>query len=347
VTAALKIAVVGAGFGQHVLVPALRSDPRVFVQAICASTEARARVIADRLEIPLASGDWRALVTDPRIDAVAISVPPALQCPMVLAAAAAGKHILAEKPLGSSAQEARDMLAAASAARVVGVVDFEFRELEGWQKVRALVGAGALGRLRQVYLSWRIETMANRDPKPSWKKDSERGGGTLNLFGSHALDSIVWTFGRVRRVAAQLLPSRSGGTAEARVEAWLELVDGLSVSLSIAADAPLGGGYRLEVYGDEGALVLENSTADYASGFSLAHGERGKGLRPIELAPLPEGTDGRRVATGGIVRRFVDAIRDGAPENPGLPSFQDGLEVQHLIDAIREANRRGAWQSLS
>jgi predicted dehydrogenase len=284
------------------------------------------------------------MVTDPRIDAVAISVPPALQCPIVLAAAAAGKHILAEKPLGSSSEEARAMVDAARAARVVGVVDFEFRELEAWQKVRALVGAGALGQLRQVYLSWHIETLANRDSKPSWKKDSERGGGTLNLFGSHALDSIVWTFGRARRLAAHLLPSRSGGTAEARVEAWLEMADGLSVSLSISADAAFGGGYRLEVYGEEGALVLENPTADYASGFSLAHGERGKGLRPVELTPLPEGADGRRMATGALIHRFVSAIRDGSPVNP---SFEDGLEVQHLIDAIREANRRGAWQSLS
>jgi predicted dehydrogenase len=136
------------------------------------------------------------------------------------------------------------------------------------------------------------------------------------------------------------LLTASSGTADARVEALLASgADEIPVSLSIAADAPFGSGHRLEVYGDDGALVLENRGSDYASGFSLALGRRGGALANLELEPFPPGSDGRIVATAQMVRRFVEAIATGTPVSPGL---EDGLRVQELIDAIRAADRRPA-----
>jgi predicted dehydrogenase len=343
VTETIRVGVVGGGFGQHVQVPAFRSAPRVSVDAICASTEARARTFAERLSIPRAFGDWRALIADPELDAVAVSVPPVLQAQIVVAAAAAGKHVFAEKPLGANVAEARSMVAATRAARVVGGIDFEFREIGAWQRAKALLAEGAIGRPRHAYLSWRIETLAHRENKLNWKRDIAQGGGALNLFGSHALDSIVWILGECRCVAGHLLTA-TPGTADARVEALLAARDGVPVSLSIAADAPFGSGHRFEVYGDDGALVLENRGSDYASGFSLTLGRRGGAMALVEVPPFPDGADGRVAATGAVVRRFVDAIRTGAPMSP---SFEDGLRVQELIDAIRDADRRGPWPSPS
>ncbi|MEP6654986.1 MAG: Gfo/Idh/MocA family oxidoreductase [Myxococcales bacterium] len=336
-TRTLRVGVVGGGFGQHVQVPAFRAAPGVTVDAICASTEARARTFAERLGIPRATGDWRELVRDPALDAVAVSVPPSLQAPILLGAIAAGKHVFAEKPLAMNATDARAVLDAARAAGVVGGLDFEFREISAWQRARALLAEGALGRLRHAYLSWRIETLAHREGKLNWKRDAVLGGGALNLFGSHALDSIWWLFGETRVRSAHLLTA-AAGTADARVEAVLASgADEIPVSLSIAADAPLGSGHRLEVYGEDGALVLENRGSDYASGFSLALGRRGGALANVELEPFPPGSDGRVVATARVVRRFVQAVATGTPMSPGL---EDGLRVQDLIDAIRAADRR-------
>jgi predicted dehydrogenase len=343
VTDRLRVGIIGAGYGQHVQVPAFRGDDRVSVDILCASTEARARVIADRLGVLRASGDWREVVNDPQIDVVAISVPPALQSQIVLAAAAAGKHILAEKPLGMTLSEAQAMASAVREAGVVGAVDFEFRELEAWRRFRDLLAVKAIGPLRQVYFSWRIETVAYRDNKVSWKRDASLGGGALNLFGSHALDFILWSFGPVRRLTAQLVVP-GPGTADARAEAWLEMVDGPPVSLSIAADTPLGSGFRVEAYGEGGSLVLENLTSDYAAGFTLAMGTRSETMRAVDLPPLPSVADGRVTAASGLVRRFVDAIVSHSPMNP---DFEDGLRVQQLIDAIRAADRLGTWQTLS
>ncbi len=342
-TAPLRIGIVGGGFGQHVQVPAFRSAGHVAVDAICMSTAARAQAVAARLAIPRAFGDWRELVTDPGIDAVGISVPPALQAEIVIAAAGAGKHVFAEKPLGTNVVEARHMAEAARSAGIVAGIDFEFREIPAWQRLKALLLDRAVGRLRHVYLSWRIETLAHRENRPSWKRDAALGGGALNLFGSHALDAILWLFGGVERLAGRLFTSPPG-TADARVEALLEIRGGAPVSLSIAADAPFGSGHRLEIYGDGGALVLENRGTDYASGFTLAMGTRGGEMQAVDLPALPASADGRVEATGAVIRRFVEAIRTRVPMTPNL---EDGLRVQELIDALREADRRETWLSLS
>ncbi len=329
----IRVGVIGGGFGQHVHVPAFRADARASVDAICVSTLERAQAIAGRLNISRAFGDWRALVADPRIDAVAISVPPSMQAEIVLEAASRGKHVFAEKPMAENAKDAQRMCDSVAAAGVVGVVDFEFREVNAWKRLKAMLNEGAVGTLRHVYLSWRVETVANRERSSSWKRDASRGGGALSLFGSHALDSVLWAFGRVERVTARTW-APDPGMADTRVEAWLETVGGVLVSMSLATDAPFGSGYSLEIYGDDGALALRNRTADYASGFSLTLAQRGKPTKILEVEPHDAGADGRVVATASVVRRFLDGVQTGAPAKP---DFNDGLSVQQLMDAIRAA----------
>jgi len=339
---ALRVAVIGGGFGQHVLIPAFRRDPRAAVESICLSTAQRARELADRLGIARASGDWRTAVADPQIEIVAISVPPALQAEIAVAAARAGKHILAEKPMAMNASDARVMADAVTAAGLVATIDFEFRELAAWQRTRQLLADGTIGRVRHVYINWRVETLAYRDPRSSWKREPLAGGGTLNLFASHSLDAVAWMMSPITRLAARL--SRPApGAAESRVDAWLELADGTPVSLAIAADATAATEHRLEIYGDDGALILENRGGDYATGFSLMIGRRGAPWTPVELPPTDAGVDGRILAVASLVRRFLDAVLE---KRAMTPSFDDGLAAQRAIDAIRQADRTGTWQSL-
>jgi predicted dehydrogenase len=339
-TPPVTIGLVGVGFGRQVHAPAFRVDPRCEFRAVCASSLERAQHAAAALGVPRAYGDWRELLADPEIQAVALAVPPAAQAGIALAAVRAGKHVFCEKPLALNTAQAREILAAAETTRVAHAMDFIFPEIPAWRRARELLPA--VGRVRQVALTWRLETYAYRARLQNWKMSPESGGGTLNNFASHTFYYLEWLFGPATRLAATLRPGPP--SADAGVELWLEFAAGFSATVSIAADTFLGPGHCLEIYGDDGALRLENKTADYANGFALALGTRAGGkLEPVALPADTGAADGRIAAVARIASRFLDAILSGLPVTPGL---RDGLRVQQLIDATREAARTGAWQTL-
>jgi predicted dehydrogenase len=336
----LRIGVIGVGFGQQVHVPAFRADARCQVVAICARSREHAARAAARLGVPQTYGDALQMMASREVDAVSIAVPPALQPELVVAAAEAGKHVFCEKPLAADVAAAERALAAAEKSGVAHAMDFIFPEIPAWQQARSLLAAGTLGALRHAAVSWRVESYAFARGLDSWKMRSTEGGGTLNNFVSHSLYYLEWLLGPVTRIAARFTPRQSAG--EARVDAWLELASGCPVTLSVAADAFLGSGHRLEIYGEQGTLRLENRTADYVNGFTLSVGTRSTGAFSAQTLEPPGEPDGRIAAASAIVRRFVDAVLSGSAVEPNLAH---GLRVQHLMAAARAADRSGAWQS--
>jgi predicted dehydrogenase len=340
-TSPVTIGLVGVGFARQVLAPAFRADARCRLGAICARDLGRAQEAATALDIPRAYGDWRALIADPAVQAVAIAVPPGAQAEIAVVAARAGKHVFCEKPLALDRAQAAAALAAAETARVAHAVDFIFPEIPAWRRAKELLPS--VGHIRQVALTWRLETYAYRAGLKNWKMSPEAGGGTLNNFVSHTFYYLEWLFGPIARLAASLRPAAPA--ADTGVELWLEFAAGFRATVSVAADAFLGPGHGLEIYGDDGALRLHNPTADYANGFTLALATRANGKFALVAAPDENpAQDGRIAAVARIAARFLDAVLGGAPVTPGL---HDGLRVQRLLDAAREADSTGAWQTMT
>ena len=128
------------------------------------------------------------------------------------------------------------------------------------------------------------------------------------------------------------------------MDAWIEFSAGFSGSVSIAGDAFLGPGHRLEVYGDSGTLLLENDTKDYARGFKLFVGTRKEPrLAALEVLDDQSSDDGRVAPVSRIAGRFVEAILNGGQVSPGL---REGTLVQALLDTLRLAHQSGAWQGV-
>jgi predicted dehydrogenase len=341
--APVRVAVVGIGFGQQAHLPAFRADPRCEVVTFCASSAERAERVARQHGVPGWSGDWRAVVADAGVDALSIATPPAVQAEIALASLAAGKPVFCEKPLSLELAEAEALARAARESGLANVVDFEFPEIPAWQHMKRLIGEGAVGPLRHAAVTWHGETYANRMQTRSWKSSIEQGGGALASMGSHALYNVEWLLGPVDRLWAGLARApgddRSGDTLALMS---LRLAGGLPVTLSISTHTVHGSGHRVELFGDDGTLVLENRTSDYVKGFELRLGTReDREPRPIafEAPPPPEG-DGRIAVVAGLARRFLDWIVDGVPTGP---TFQDGLRVQQLLDAATRSDRDGCW----
>ncbi|HXM21998.1 MAG TPA: Gfo/Idh/MocA family oxidoreductase [Terriglobales bacterium] len=341
-----RVGIVGIGFGQRILAPAFALQPNCEVIAICASTLKRAEVVAKRLGIQKAYGDWRCLLDDAQVDAIAIATPPKVQPEVAIAALGRSKPVFCEKPLATSTEAASAMVAAAKTAGVANMVDFEFPEIPTWRQAKAILDGGALGRIRHVSVNWNVETYAVRMGLNSWKTRPCDGGGTLFSFVSHTFHYLEWLIGPIAELSCCTFPSdarRTQETGDTFVTLSLRTDADIPVSVAVSTDAFLGNGHLLEVYGESGTLILRNKTSDYVNGFRLFHGTRESDrLQEILVGEedTPAGSDGRLQAVGQMAGRFLNWI---ASAQSSQPNFEQGLRVHNLLDCAlvshREARR--------
>ena len=336
-----KVGVIGIGFGQRVHVPAFRRDARCEVTCLAASTEERARRVADELKVPHATGDWRELIASPEVDIVAIAVPPDRQPEMLEAAIAAGKHVFCEKPLALDAATGQRLAEAAGKAGISHTIDFEFTAVPAWIALKEQLESGRLGNLRQAILSWHIETRAAREGLDSWKTRPSQGGGAVGAFASHTFHYLEWLFGPVARLSAHTHPTRATDS-EMLLMVHLELASGARGSVTIGCNSFAGNGHRLEVYCDEGSAVLENTGADYIHGFNLRVRTRSDQDWVVVAtdADKPAPDDGRIGAVALMVARLLDSVEGKMPAFPGLG---DGARVQLLLDRVYQSAESGQW----
>jgi len=333
----IRVGIVGIGFGQQVHVPAFRSDPRYQVVGIAASTQERACTAAKRLGIEKAFGGWREMVHNDSVDAISIATPPVLQSEIAMDVLQLGKAIFCEKPLAASKQDALALTLAAERAGVANMVDFEFPEVSEWRQAKEIVESGGIGPLRHVAVNWNVETYANLKKLDSWKTRMDEGGGTLSSFVSHSFHYLEWIAGPIEEVSARLfkLPGDCR-TADSLAALTLRFESGAGGTVSVSSAAFPGSGHRVELYGESGAVWLENTTRDYMRGFRLLHGTRDSGLmRTVAATSLADDSDGRVEAVSRLVGRFADWIETG---RPSTPCFRTGLRVQDLVDASRRSN---------
>jgi predicted dehydrogenase len=340
----IRLGVVGCGYGKSVIVPASRADARCCVTAIAAGSLNSARLAANELDIACAYGDWRKLVADSSVDAVAVATPPSIQPEIILAALRARKPVFVEKPLAVEVREARSLAELATSSGLPNMVDFNFSCVTAFTKARAMLQEGAIGALRHVVINWQTENYTNRARTESWKSSSSQGGGTLSNFVSHSLHYLEWFVEPIARLNARLfhlLNDRRSG--DSTVNLMLEFYNGAACMLSMSAAAFPGSGHKIEFYGEDGSLVLENPFRDYMRGFSLIYSHRKAAQGKVIIASDPEddeSKDGRILPVSRLMRRFFDWIERGARARP---DFRDGLRVQELIAAARASDESGRW----
>jgi predicted dehydrogenase len=338
----IRLGIVGSNYGRTVQLPAFRADPRCQVVALAGSDASRTAELARAANVAKSYGDWRALVEDTDVQAVAIATMPSLQAQIAIRALELGKPVFAEKPMASDLTAARAMLRQATASRLVTMIDFNFHQIMSWQRAKAMLEARAIGRLRHVTAHWHVESRALQLRMRNWKTVGDDGGGVLGNFISHCFHYLEWFCGPIGGLSARISGLPDDGELETTVAMALQFQAGPLCSLSMSCASYLGLGHRIEFFGEDGTLVLHNPGADYMRGFELFHAKRPAMLERVPVTDLIDAqySDGRIAPVSRLANLFFDAIERGGTATPG---FAEGYRVQRLIDAARRSHSQGTW----
>src|SRR5919112_526207 len=246
--------VIGAStIGREWMVPAINAQPDSMVAAVASSNPERGRLYAEELGIPTACPSTADLLADPTIDAVYISTTSEWHEPQALAAIAAGKHVLCEKPLALSLDSARTMVAAAAAAGVVMGTNHHLRNAATHRKMRELLESGAIGRplaarvFHVVYLPPHLQ---------SWRIDRPNaGGGVILDITVHDADTLRFALrDEVAEVTAMTANQGMGRAGlEDAVMGVMRFRSGVMAQFHDAFTAPYAS-TGFEVHGTEGSL---------------------------------------------------------------------------------------------
>lgn len=351
----LRVGVVGGGFMSRVHTAAARAAGADVVTVASSSAE-RAGIAADELGIPGCHATVADLVADPAVDVVHVCSPNALHAEHALAALAAGKHVVCEKPLATTPHEADALARAADEAGLVAAVPFVYRFHPMVREARARVASGEVGRVLSVRGSYLQDWLLGADDV-DWRVDADLGGPSRAFadIGSHLVDLLEFVVGdRVGRLSAltSTVHEHRGGapvTTEDEAAVVFETVGGAIGTLFVSQVAP----------GRKNRLVLDVAGSAESLEFSQEEPEtlwigrrRGSELLPREASQLSEDAARLSVVPAGhplgyvdafaaFVRDAHDAVRGGTPE--GLPTFADGRRAVRVTAAVLESARTGAW----
>ena len=369
----LRAGVVGTGFIGAVHVEALRRLGVEVVGIVGSSPErARAKGVAPVVD------DYEALLADERVDVVHLTTPNHLHHQQVKQALAAGKHVVCEKPLALTSEQSAELLELAEAGGLVHCTNFNIRFYPQVQQARALVAAGAVGKVWNVHGGY-LQDWLLLPTDWNWRLEPEKGGSLRAVadIGSHWLDLVQFVTGlRVSSLLADLataIPIRRRPTGEIetfasaadveRVDAamttedlahiLLRFEDGTRGSVVVSqVSAGRKNSLRFEVDGSKGAIAWDSERNE-----ELWLGHRG---RPNELlsrdpALLVPDAAARTGLPGGHAEGFAETFKElyrafyaavaagGPPDEPDYPTFLDGHRENVLGDAVALSNRERRW----
>jgi predicted dehydrogenase len=334
--------------------PALQASSDVELTAVCTTRADSAEAARQAWGARLAFDDYHKMVASPQIDAVAVVVRVPSHYAPTKAALEAGKHVYCEWPLGRTTAEAVELAALAKANGLVTAVGLQARVNPAVMHMKELVEAGYVGEVMAVHVSLMREGVLTRPSNRTWQRDAELGANTLTIANGHTVDAMRFVAGDFGRLSA-VVATQAKQWLDTGANTWLDvtspdnvlisgrLANGAVVSVHIGAIPFAGSGYRMEIYGRDGTLVVSGEDSPQLSEVSL-YGA--KGGNKLALIPIPQrftvaaaGTpSGEPHNVGQMYTVFSQAIRDGENRQP---TFGTAVDLHRLVDAIKQASDNG------
>jgi predicted dehydrogenase len=362
----IRIGIVGANggtdrWGARAHIPAVMALPEAELVAVCTAREETARRAQQRTGAPLAFWDYESMVRSADIDLVTVAVRISLHHPIVMAALQAGKHVFCEWPLALNPAQAAEMCQLARAQRVVHAVGTQARFSPGIMYGKALMDESYVGKPLLYHMTHFLSGATA--PRPShrwWSMRAEEGGGAILIALGHALDVVRWYLGEVEAVCGAvqtLVPeTRFADTGEVvRVDAidtvacMARLANGLSGTVHVSNACTGGSGFRLEVYGTEGRLLVESSQMVQ---YSPARVFGARGHDRLQELPVPAqyyevteiAADSQAFQVAQLLRRCIQAI---AADEDFHPNFAEAVALHRTIEALVHSSERGTWTEVA
>jgi predicted dehydrogenase len=340
--------------------------------AICGRDRAAVVAAARRLGWAAWETDWKRLVDRDDVELVDVCTPGSSHAEISIAALEAGKHVLCEKPLANTVEEARAMAAAAATAAARGVrtmVGFNFRRVPAVALAKELIAGGRLGAVRHVRAAYLAAHAVDPEFPLVWRLRAEEAGtGALGDLGAHAIDLAQYLAGdHITGVAGltetfvreRPLPG-GGGRGPVTVDdaaAFIARFRGGAVGSFEATRFATGHteGLSVEVNGELGSVVWELRALNQLGVFDATADPATQGFRRVQVTRADHPYAGAWWPDGhtiGYEHTFTHEVRDllvaiAAGEDP-TPSFADGLAVQQVLDAVQRSAAAGStWTEVA
>jgi predicted dehydrogenase len=335
--------------------PALMASPDVEMTAVCTTRRESAEEAREAFGAKLAFHDYREMVTSPEIDAVAVVVKVPEHSGPTRAAIEAGKHVYTEWPLGRNTAEAEELAALARSKGVQTAVGLQSRVSPTLMFMKEQLAAGYVGEVLACHVSCIRDGALARPSGRTWQRDFSLGANTLTIANGHVIDALRFVVGDFTKVRC-LLTTQAPQWYETDTKQMVEvtspdnvivtgtLTNGAVASSHVGAAPWAGTGFRMEIYGRDGTMVVTGDVSSQrGQPLHLQGAQKGHELQDLEVpdrfvfvpSDFPRGDP---FNVGQMYTLFAEAVRTG---NNRLPTFDDAVKLHHFLDTVKASSDEG------
>ncbi len=359
----LRLGIIGANVGYgwtpRAHIPALKHLPEFELAAVCTAHEETARESAEKFGVPLAYHNHHDMLSNANLDVVAVVVRVPIHHQLTMDVLETGKHVYTEWPLGANLAEGREMADLAKSKGVQTMVGLQSRTSPAFLTMKEMIADGYVGEVLSCHLDQTGAGVLSRPSGRTWQRDVTLGANTLTISFGHAIDALCMCLGEVSEVAS-VVSTRVPQWHETDTDRMVDVTspDNILISGTLASGAVVsahassvpwhGSGYRFEVYGREGTLVLTSGGSPSTGGSRLLAGKGSdSGLEEIPSMPhhtwVPDSVQqGPAFNIAQLWGQFAQAINSGERAEP---DFDTAVTRHELLDAIQRASDTGQRQS--
>ncbi len=358
----IRIGIVGGGYMGKAHAVAYNAVASVFdtklrpiLEMVCASSEKSAKFYQETYGFSRSTADWRQLVGDAKVDAIIIASPQELHKDISEMAFRLGKPVFCEKPLGASLEDSRSMVNTAKSAGAINMTGFNYIRTPATQYVHKLISEGRIGRITWFKGEHTEDFLANSQVPTSWRTTGE-ANGTIGDLAPHMINAARRLAGPIKSLVASIETIheiRPGGKVENDDQAQImcKFESGAQGHLffsRVATGRKMG--YAYEIHGTKGSIKFDQEDQNALHLYTMEGPEAERGFRKILTGP--EHPDYLYFCQGpghgtGYQDQIIIEARDflkAIETNQNIwPTFEEGMEVNRVIKAAQESNKKGCW----